>query len=211
MIAESRTGIVRQADGNYAPARSSFDGSLVIGAGMGDYQELAQRGLIYWGANQGPGGTTTTVGLAATHTGLCINNPAGNTKNLVMLQYSIGVVGAPVALSTVGLLAGYAAGGITAHTTPLTTQCTLLSAPSTGTAKADSASTLVGTPLLYMPVGTVPITGATANVVNVQLVPHLLDLKGAIVIPPGGYIATYTSTVLTVIASFVWAEVPIQT
>jgi hypothetical protein len=210
MLAEVRTGIVASGDGAVNPARASRDGSLVIGAGMADYQELAYRGKVFQASNQGPGGTTTTIGLATTYTGLCVSNPAGANVNLVMLQYGIAVVGAPAALATVGLLGGYAVGGVTAHTTPLVPLSTFMNtAVATGQAKADAAATLVGTPTLLMALGVTPITGATAQVVNPPVILNVYDFKGSFILPPGAYIAAYTSTVLSVIASFTWAEVPV--
>jgi hypothetical protein len=209
MIVETKVGIITAGDGTVSIQRASRDGSTIVGDGMGRYQEMAQRGLMFTGGNQGPGGTTTTVGLATTYTGLCLSNPAGNTKNFALLQASLGIVGAPAALSTFGLLAGYAAGGVTAHTTPLVPQCTLLSASAVGTAKIDSAATLVGSPFLYMAFGVTPITGATAQVVNPPVIGNLYDIGGSLIIPPGGYVGIYTSTVVTVIASFVWTEVAV--
>jgi len=100
MLSEVRTGPIQSSDGAVNPARSSKDGSLIIGAGLADYEEIAIRGQIFNGANQGPGGTTTTVGLAATYTGLCLSNPAGSNANLVLLQLGLAIVGAPAALST---------------------------------------------------------------------------------------------------------------
>jgi hypothetical protein len=207
MIAELRTGPAQSSDGAINPARGSKDGSVIFGAGMGDYQELAQRGFVFAGGNQGPGGTTTTVGLATTYTGLVLSNPAGSPKNLILLQVSLAIVGAPAALSTFGLLAGYAAGGITVHTTPLSPQSTLLSSAASGAAKVDSAATLVGSPFLFLPFGVTPITGATAQVVNPPVIGNLYDIKGSLVIPPGGYVGIYTSTVVTIIGGMTWAEV----
>lgn len=209
MLAEIRTGVIQSSDGAVNPGRASKYGDIIVGAGMGDYQELAQRGLIFQAGNQGPGGTTTTVGLATTYTGLVISNPANSGKNLIILQFGLAVVGAPAALSTFGLLAGYAAGGVTVHTTPLVPASTFLSSGAVGVSKADSAATLVGSPFLFMPLGVTPITGATAQVVNPPVIGNLYDIKGSLIVPPGGYIAEYTSTVLSTIASFTWAEVSV--
>lgn len=210
MLSEIRTGIVVSSDGAVNPARGSKDGSLITGLGMADYQELASRGKLFQASNQGPGGTTTTVGLATTYTGLCVSNPAGANVNLVMLQYSIAIVGAPAALSTIGVLGGYAVGGVTAHTTPLVPLSTFINTTvATGQAKADSAATLVGTPSVLLALGVTPITGATAQVVNPPVTLNVYDFKGVFILPPGAYIAAYTSTVLSVIASFTWAEVAI--
>lgn len=210
MLAEIRTGPITATDGAVNPGRASKDGSLIIGSGMGDYQELAARGKVFQASNQGPGGTTTTVALATTYTGLCISNPAGSSVNLVMLQYSIAVVGAPAALSTIGLLGGFAAAGVATHTTPLVPLSTFINTTvATGQGKADAAATLVGTPVILMALGVTPITGATAQVVNPPVQLNVYDLKGSFILPPGAYMAAYTSTVLSVIASFTWAEVAV--
>jgi hypothetical protein len=209
MISELRVGPITSQDGALNVQRSSKDGSTIVGAGMGDYQELASRGFIFTGGNQGPGGTTTSVGLTTTALGLILSNPAGSSKNLVLLQFSIAVVGAPAAVSAFGLQAGFAAAGVTAHTTPLIAQATLLSSSASGAGKIDAAATTVGTPFLFLALGVTPITGATANVVNPPVIGNVYDIKGSIVIPPGGWVAEYTSTVLSTIASMTWAEIPI--
>lgn len=210
MLAELRVGPIVASDGTIQPGRTSRDGSFVSINSGGDYEELAYRGLLFQGANQGPGGTTTTIGLATTYTGLCVNNPANSGKNLVMYNFGCSVVGAPAALSTIGLLAGYAVGGVTVHTTPLVPLNMLVNQTiATGVAKVDAACTLVGTPFLLMPFATIPITGATAQVVNPAVSGVFVELKGNIILPPGAFVALYTSTVLTVIGGFIWAEKPI--
>lgn len=210
MLSEIRTGAVQSTDGAVNPARAARDGSLIVASGRGDYEEAAMRQTVFQAANQGPGGTTTTVGLAATYTGLVVSNPAGSTVNLVMLQAGVAVVGAPAALSTIGILVGYAAAGVVTHTTPLTPLSTFMNVTqATGQGKADAAATLVGTPTLWMPLGVTPITGATAQVLNPPVILNVYDFKGALVLPPGAYVAIYTSTVLSIIGGLTWREVPI--
>ena len=209
-LMEGRTGVQTTTDGTVNPLRQSKDGSLIIQPYGGSYMELGLRAKLFQASNQGPGGTTTTVGLATTHTGLVVSNPAGSTVNLVMLKYSLSVVGAPVALSSIGLLGGYASAGLVTHTTPLTPLTTFMNTQSTtGVAKADAAATLPSTPTLLQCFGQTPITGATAQVVNPPVNLWDVDLQGLYVLPPGAYIGTYTSTVITVISSFVWAEIPV--
>lgn len=208
MLSEIRTGPIVSTDGAVNPARGSKDGSLVFGAGMADYQELAVRSKIFFASNQAA--TTTSAALSTTHTGLCLSNPAGSSVNLVMLQYSIAVIGAPVALAAIGLLGGFVSTGVTAHTTPLTPLSTFMNtAVSTGVAKADAAATLVGTPVVLMGLGVTPLTGATAQVINPPVILNVYDFKGSFVLPPGAYIGSYTSTALSVIASMTWAEVAV--
>jgi hypothetical protein len=177
-------------------------------------QEAAVRAAMFTGANQGPGGTTTTVGLATTYTGLVLSNPANSGKNLALYEVNVAVVGAPTALSTVGLLGGYVAAGLVTHTTPLTVYSNILgidgsigsSGHATSIATIDAAATLPSTPVLLRSFATIPITGATAQVVNPPISGVLYNAEGNLIIEPGGFVAVYTSTVLTIIASMTWTE-----
>ena len=204
-----RTGAVTRNDTDFGTAVGDKYGQLVVVGGGGQYREAAYRGRVFSGANQGPGGTTTTVGLATTYTGLALSNPANSTVNLSLLHVGCSVVGAPVALSTIGLMAGYTAAGVVTHTTPLVANCTkwgLNAGVAQG--KIDAAATLTNTPVVIHSFGTMPITGATAQVVNAPFTGISYDVNGAIVLQPGAHVALYTSTVLTVIASFMWEEIP---
>lgn len=205
---QTLTGLQNNSQGvSPSSLRQEKAGSLIIGSGIADYQELVFQGQVFQGANQGPGGTTTSVALATTYTGLCISNPVGSGKNLIILQAGLAIVGAPVALSVVGLLGGWSSTGLTAHTTPLVPLSTFLNQSiATGVGKVDSAATLPSTPTLLLPFATIPITGITAQVANPPLTGIQFDLKGSFIVPPGGYIAIYTSTALTIIGGFVWAE-----
>ncbi len=207
MLNEIRTGPVQSADGSVNPARSTREGALVIGAGLADYQELAIRGMLVQAANQSA--TTTSAGLTQTQLGFCLSNPAGSGKYLIPLLCGLAIHGAPAALSDFGLQGGFLAAGVVTHTTPLVPICTNLSSPGGGVGKADAACTTVGTSLILMPFGTTPITGATAQVVNPPVIGNMYDLKGSIIIPPGGWVAEYTSTALSTVFGMIWAEIPI--
>src|SRR5437899_762924 len=110
---EGRIGELSLLDNQFATVRLDKRGLMAVVGGGGMYQEAAYRGRVYAGANQGPGGTTTTVGLAATYTGLVLSNPITSPVDLVLLQVGVSVVGAPTALSTVGLMAGSAVTNVT--------------------------------------------------------------------------------------------------
>lgn len=209
--ADYRPGEVNLLDGVLSTGRTDKRGQLVTVGGGGTYQEAAYRQRIFSGANQGPGGTTTTVGLTTTYTGLCLSNPATSNANLALLHVGCGVVGAPTALSSLGLMAGWATAGVAVHTTPLIAHNSFWNSTSgvNGQALIDGAATLVGTPYVIQSFGTMPITGATAQVVNAPVSGISYDMNGALVLSPGGWVALYTSTVITIIASFMWAEIPI--
>ncbi len=208
---EFRAGELSISDTQLSTGRIDKRGQQVVVGGGGNYQEAAYRGRTFSGANQGPGGTTTTVGLATTYTGLCLSNPAASTVNLAVLNVGIGVVGAPTALSSLGLLAGWATAGVATHTTPMIAHNGLWNstAGTNGSGLVDAAATLVGTPYLIRSYGTIPITGATAQVVNAPVSGVTFDEQGSIILTPGAYVAIYTSTVLTIIAHFTWSEIPV--
>lgn len=205
-----RVGEQSLVDTQIATARGDKRGQTVVVGGGGNYQEATFRGRTFSGANQGPGGTTTTVGLATTYTGLVLSNPAASTVYLVVNNVGIGVVGAPTALSSLGLFAGWTTAGLVTHTTPAIAHNNLWNstAGTNGSGLVDAAATLPVAPLLIRSYGTMPITGATAQVVNAPVSGVTFDESGSIVLAPGAFCGIYTSTVLTVIAHFTWSEVP---
>src|SRR3990167_4970360 len=208
--AEVRIGEQSLADTNFSTMRGDKRGQVVIVGGGGSYQEATYRGRTYSGANQGPGGTTTTVGLATTYTGLVLSNPAGSAVNLVLNHVGVAPVGAPTALSTIGLMAGWATAGTVTHTTPAIAHSNLWNstAGTNGVGLVDAAATLPATPLLIMSFGSYPITGATAQVVTPPITGVWYDMNGGVVLTPGGFVAIYTSTVITIIGSMHWSEIP---
>lgn len=211
--AEGRVGELSFSDAQFGTVRLDKRGNAVVVGGGGMYQEAAYRKRAYTGANQGPGGTTTTVGLAATYTGLCISNNITSTVNLAIYNVGVSVVGAPTALSTVGLMAGAAVTNVT-HSTPLVARNNFWSLSNVtglvdGVGLVDSSATLPNAPFLVHAFGTIPVTGATAQVVNPPFSGVSYDFNGSLILGPGAYAAIYTSTVLTIIGSIQWAELPL--
>ena len=168
----------------------------------GRYYETNCRQALFWAANTAA--TTTSVALATTYTGLCISNPAGNTKNLVLLKVGFALAAAPAAIAPVALITGYAQAGVVTHTTPLTPASCFIGTGLSPTAKADAAATLVGTPAY-----TVPIMGGFTASALPSVSPALIDLEGSIILPPGAYAAIGTVTATSMFGSFFWEEVPI--
>lgn len=168
----------------------------------GSMYEQALRGNMFYAASQAA--TTTTVALATTYTGLCLSNPAGNSKNLIPRQVSAALSVAPAGIAPMGIGGGYAVAGVVTHTTPLTRYSTVLGSGTSSTGLADGAATLVGTPTVIMPF----LGGFTAAALFATS-PAILDLNGSIVIPPGGYVFIYTLTVAVGLFGITWEEVPI--
>jgi hypothetical protein len=206
-----RSGELTLSDTQFSTARGDKRGQLVVVGGGGNYQEAAYRGRTFSGANQGPAGTTTTVGLAQTYTGLCLSNPSTSAVNLVLNQVGYTVTAAPTAAAIIGLLGGWATAGVVTHTTPLIAHNNLWNSTigTNGTGLVDAAATLVGTTYLLKVLGQVAITGATAQAAVPPTIQSVFDINGEIVLTPGAYVALYTSTVVAVIASMSWSEIPV--
>ena len=176
-------------------------GSLLTGDGVPAYYEPAYSATA--GLIMNPSAVTTSAGLATTYVGLCLSNPAGNTVNLVLLRAAGSFIVVTATITMMGLITGYAAGGITVHTTALTPFNGLIGTGAAPTAKADSACTLVGTPLWTMSFAQAAASSTAA---------FNTDLAGAIIIPPGGYAAIGTSIASPASGfqgSFEWLELPV--
>jgi hypothetical protein len=165
-------------------------------AGLYQTARLGLGGVV---ANQV--GATTSVGLATTYTGLCLSNPAGSGKNLVLFHVSGNLIVAPAAVTSFMLIGGWSAAGVVTHTTPLTPLSSLLGGTATLVAKADAAATLVGTPAYIRALG--QTTGATANL------GFATAIEGGILIAPGGYVAigsNIAGPASGLIGAFMWSE-----
>ena len=188
--------------GAFVPNQAGKSGDLLVGDAVGKYYESAYSGACGIGAN--PSGVTTSAGLATTYVGLCLSNPAASGKNLSVQRVSGAFIVAPSTITGINLIVGWAAGGITVHTTALTVLNAKLGVATPAlVGLVDSACTLVGTPAYAMPVGQSP-TAIISPAFN-------LDLDGAILIPPGGYLAIGT-TIAGPTSGFqggiMWKEIP---
>ena len=175
-------------------------GALMTFPRHGKYYEGTYRGASGWAANQAL--ATTSAGLATTYTGICLSNPAGSGKNLVVQKVSAILDVAPSTVTGVGLIVGYSAAGIVTHTTPLTPYNALIGTSAAGlVGLADAACTLVGTPLWRQFLAETP-TATT-------LVSYGSDIDGEIVLPPGAYMAigtTIASPASSFFGSISWEE-----
>ena len=190
--------------GNLITARSGQLGELIVGELHGRDYETNFRGNMFYAAHQAA--TALSVALATTYTGLCLSNPAGNTKNLTLKKVSFALTVAPAAIASIGLIAGYNVAGVTVHTTPLVSPAigpNVIGSAAMPTAKADAACTLVGTPFWLAQL----MGGFTAAALP-NPGPAMLDWDGSIIIQPGGYVAIGALTAVTGLASMFWEETP---
>jgi hypothetical protein len=157
---------------------------------------------VFMGAS--PSGVTTSAGLATTCVGLILSNPAASGVNLVLRRVAGSFVVAPATVTGLGLITGYAAGGITVHTTALTPFSGIIGSGVAPAAKLDSAATLVGTPVWSMVF--------SETLVATDLPTFNYDLAGTIVLPPGAYAAIGTTIAgpsSGFMGSFQWEEVAV--
>lgn len=198
---EIKVGPIAQADGTTPIARGGRNGETIVGDAHGRYYEAASRGKVYVGGNQAA--TAFSVALNTTYTGVVLANPVNSGFNLALLQASLVLTVAPVAIASIALFGGYVQGGITVHTTPLVPWSTLLGNTG-GIAKISAAATLVGTPLWLPGLK----GGFTAGALSADGA-ALADIGGSIIVPPGAYVGIGALTAVTGMGSLVWEEVPI--
>lgn len=200
MIIKGVAGVQNQPDLTPIFARSGRQGELLASELHGRYYEQTYRGNMFSISTQGTN-VTTTAALATTFTGLAISNPASTGVNLVLnkftaTQFAVGVA------ATVGIMGG--AGVLTASLTP---QSRVIGGGQVSKAIA-SASATISTPVLIVAVGSVGSLATTGYGATNGIV---FDAEGSIIVPPGSFIASYTSTAQTSAwqFSFAWEEVPV--
>lgn len=194
-------------DGLPIAPRIGGQGEVITQHLHGRLAEVARRGKLFYGSN-GAVPSVTTVALATTYTGLCLYNPANSGKNLLLEQVGYSFLVAFPAAATIGLLAGYAAAGIATASAAASPGASSKLDGTVGAGRCALSATLVGTPYLYQVFG----EGLTAAITTAPQGTHLIDMQGHPIIPPGGYVAIYTSTVsgaASLAASFLWTEEPI--
>lgn len=186
-------------DGVSGPIRLDKTGALVALAGGPKYMEAALRGKLYTAANQAA--VALTAAFATTYTGLVLENPAGSGKNLIMTGFSYASTVAVPTATAIGLMTGADAGDAAAAITPRNR----LIGGAASIAIVDNGCTLVGTPVLSQLITTAWTEATTAGSLAQ---PNHVDLDGSLIVPPGYYVAVYSSAANTAafLFSFQWIE-----
>ena len=197
-----RIGPATAEDNTTASLRGTAEGALVTSDILGKYGELSVRGKLFVAANVAA--QATSVALTTTYTGLCVSNPAGSGKNLIMLGFQYAISVAEAAVATQHLIAGYSSAGVVTHTVALAApgiQNCFINGTSGSVALADSQCTIVN-PFYLIPVR----GGFTAAALGGPGTGNWIDLNGMFTIPPGGWIANGSLTATTGFAAFIWTE-----
>lgn len=181
-------------------ARGGRQGETLVSELHGRYYEQTFRAVMFSVCTQGTG-VTTTAALATTFTGLAVGNPTGSGVNLVLnkftcAQFAVG------AAATIGIMGG--AGAITASLTP---QSRIIGGGFVSKATATAGQT-ISTPVLIATFGEAGSLATTGYGLQAGI---SVDLEGSVIIPPGSFVASYTSIVTTTALqfSFAWEEVPV--
>jgi len=185
MQAEGRSGAITAASGSINPLATDGMGSLLIAQSAGKYATAVLKGNVYSAANQAA--TDWTDELAAIHTGLGLTNPTGSGKLLVVLAAGLSqrVASGGAVIQDVWLAGGSSATAVT-HTTPGVPRNMKVGAASGGVGLADVSCTFPADLEAYL----MPLIGShTAAVLPTSGTVCVVDVGGAIIVKPGGYIA----------------------
>jgi hypothetical protein len=154
-------------------------------------------GNVFSVANQAV--VSTTAGLATTFTGLAIANPSTSGVDLVLKRFCCTQTAAGVA-GSIGLMGGVgvAAGSLTPINRSLGSGIV-----SKATA---SAGATISTPILIETYGCIGSVATTGYGLQPGIV---VELEDSIIVPPGSFIASYTTAATTnaLVFSLVWEEV----
>jgi hypothetical protein len=186
-------------------------GDAIVSELHGRYYETTYRGNSFLLSVSTAAAVTAYAGAAAGTPMLCIFNPVGSGRNAVINKISIANVVAASAAGTVAF-------GLYFGNTAAITQATTV-APWSMSTQLQSGSVVTGFRNVALTSGSaannvIPLasyywaTAAGAALVSDGVV----DLEGAIIIPPGAYAALGGSAALTSatwIGSMQWEEVPV--
>ena len=199
--------------GTNNPLAGGNVGQLIVDEFGGPQYAAAYRGNTFIGANQAVVATALAAGLTATNTGgLVLNNPIGNTKNLVLRAVSVGVILAQTNAAVISIGTGYSSTVAIAGTLTAITPSNALVGPggaaSTAGLYSSASITLQATPVIARHICSVS-TGALTVQQGLQF---YVDLQGGIVLQPGAYaniVSSAAGTASSLFFGFVWTELPI--
>ncbi|MBK6906384.1 MAG: hypothetical protein IPH08_04450 [Rhodocyclaceae bacterium] len=143
---------------------------------------------------------STTAGLATTFTGLAIANPSTSGVDLILKRFTctqtaVGVAGSVGLMGGVGVAAG--------SLTPINRN---LGSGIVAKATASAGAT-ISTPLLIETYGCIGSVATTGYGLQPGIV---IELNESIIVPPGSFLASYTTAATTnaLVFSMTWEERP---
>lgn len=192
-------------------ARAGQLGDAITSQLHGTYYETTYRNNAFLLSVSTAAAVTAYAGAAAGTPMLCLFNPSGSGKNAVINKVSVANVVAASAAGTVTF-------GLYFGTTAAITQATTTAPWNMGT-QLQSGSVMTGFRNVALTSGSaannvIPLAAYYwATAAGVALVSNgVVDLDGAVIIPPGSYAALGGSAALTSatwIGALMWEEVPV--
>lgn len=200
-------GTNKISDGLTPNLRGGLMGDLIVSKLQGDYFENTYRQKTF---NGGIVGQVTSAALSTTYTGLCLSNPVGSGWLLVPTLVGYGFIVAPAAGMAIGLMTGYNSSTNVTHTAVVTPRNNYFGVGGNGVGLLDNSATLPTAPTI----NTIFDAMTAATITTSPKAPGgLIDLKGAIALPPGAYCCIYTSVASGAAGghfSFTWNEIPLS-
>ena len=199
-----QVGIQNNPDGGPSiTARGGKQGETSVSELHGRYYEQSYRRNVFIAASQAV--ATTTVGLATAYTGLVISNPVTSQVNAALLMATMmqSVIQA-TQIEAYAIATGYNGTTNVTHTTPLACRGAFVGA-NPGLVVADTSATLPTAPFYSL------FGGQTASATS-QPSTIIVDIGGAIILPPGGYACWVTPAQASVAGlwfSFLYEENPV--
>ena len=200
MLNEIKAGPRVLEDGTTGEARAGEYSEAIVSQAHGKYYEAGSRRKLFFAANQAA--RAISVALATTYTGLCVANPRMSSVNLAIIRVGWVESIASVGLATIGLWGGYDADEELGTTTAVTVYNCKLLGPH-GEANAFRAAELPTAPVWiehYMSAFTTNALHGTS--------PVIVDVDGAIIVPPGCYVGIGALVACTGLGSIMWEEIP---
>ncbi len=187
-------------------ARAGKQGEQMVSELHARYYEQTYRKNMFQASAVG---VTTSAGTSTTYTGLALSNPIGSPVNLVINKVSLSFLVAFAVTSALGIMVGSSGVTNTVHTTPAVQGPAFVGSGVASYGLADQAATLPATPTVRVVLG----AGLTGAITVASEQPGLLyDLEGSLILPPGAFMAFYTSTASGASGgcfSIQWEEVPV--
>lgn len=182
-------------------------GDVIVSELHGRYYETAYRRNMFSAALTAA--TTNTAALPTAITGLLLYNPPSSTINVALNKVSMAFIIAWPAAAAVGLQIGTAVGALTGLATSATVRPLFGGLPNnSGQALAYSGATVPTAGNVV----TIAAAGLTGLITVQPQAPITFDMEGSVVLPPGTWVATYSSTVSGtngMWASFTYEEIPL--
>lgn len=188
--------------------RQGQQGDIIVSELHGRYYEQTYNRNMFTATLTA--GTTTSAALSTTFTGLLLLNPNNSQVNFVINKVGISFLVAFAAASAIGLQVGNQSTAVLSSLTTTNTQTrnNFIGAPNSTVGLTYSAATTTAPSLLQL-FG----SGLTGAITTAPQTPgFFVDLEGSIVVPPGAWVGTYTSTASgasSTLASISYEEVPI--